>query len=481
MSSTARMSRELDQAPANIRQGLVAAPSPVAERRSGLRRSLSLSVRFYTYLNPDVKAPLKDAANIVLLFEPQPSPVVFAFLGAYIFALQYLLRSYLRADLRPKSYTHVTVRIFVAVIFAWVLEQLYLNVPSANPKQDSLLVAAFVVGVLPETLLVRLQEAARRIAGGRNRTRLPMLYERYPLTELEGIDIYDRTRLLDEGVGNIEGLAHHNLPELMMQTRIPVARLVYWTDQAILYLHTATTVEGTGKGTNATSSDQVRSEANSGTARLRILQEHGIHTATDLKNAYEGAKKRTCEKEKAGEQHAGDGELNAFLALLGSEGPVNGARVYRLQAILDAIEDEEWMQNLEHWHAHGCHSSKTLILRNGDLSEGVERLYQIGRSRPLLHRGRPDSVKARTELTLEGRKKKKKKKKKKPLNQPLLEPAAVDRLFGEVRNLRGHSRIENLPVFAASFSRRLEGVREGGVSLSDRVPVFLDRSGLGRS
>ena len=323
-------------------------------------------------LNPDVKAPLKDAANIVLLFEPQPSPVVFAFLGAYIFALQYLLRSYLRADLRPKSYTHVTVRIFVAVIFAWVLEQLYLNVPSANPKQDSLLVAAFVVGVLPETLLVRLQEAARRIAGGRNRTRLPMLYERYPLTELEGIDIYDRTRLLDEGVGNIEGLAHHNLPELMMQTRIPVARLVYWTDQAILYLHTATTVEGTGKGTNATSSDQVRSEANSGTARLRILQEHGIHTATDLKNAYEGAKKRTCEKEKTGEQHAGDGELNAFLALLGSEEPVNGARVYRLQAILDAIEDEEWMQNLEHWHAHGCHSSKTLILRNGDLSEGVD-------------------------------------------------------------------------------------------------------------
>ena len=260
-------------------------------------------------LNPEVETPL-TGAGVLALFEPHATPVVFAFLGAYVFALQYLLRSYLRADLRPKSYTHVTVRIFVAVIFAWVLEQLFASPGTSN---EALLVAAFVVGVLPETLLVRLQETARRVAGKTGR--LSTLVERYPLTDLEGIDIYDRTRLVEEGVGNIEGLAHHNLPELMMQTRIPIGRLVYWTDQAILFLHVATSVndvkrqtdargngEEGGNGsnwTNHTNGDRADGEASNGTDRLRILQEHGIHTATDLRNAYSGIKHR------AGQQEAG--------------------------------------------------------------------------------------------------------------------------------------------------------------------------------
>ena len=64
-----------------------------------------------------------------------------------------------------------------------------------------------------------------------------MIAERDPLTNLEGIDLYDRARLLDEGVSNVEGLAHHDLIELMLQTRIPAPRLVDWIDQAILYLH----------------------------------------------------------------------------------------------------------------------------------------------------------------------------------------------------------------------------------------------------
>ena len=298
-------------------------------------------------LNPDVDAPLTSANNIVSLFEPQRSPVVFGFLGAYVFALQYLLRSYLRADLRPKSYTHVTVRIFVAVIFAWVLELLFLADPAPTSSEDSLLVIAFVVGILPETLLVRLQETVRQVVGGTDRQRLPALYERYPLTELEGIDIYDRARLLEEGVGNIEGLAHHDLPELMMQTRIPVGRLVYWTDQAILFLHVAATVDGS-------------QEKRGAYWQLRILQEHGIHTATDLKNAHDAAEERGVEK------------LDAFLSLLGPEEPERGNRPYRLQVILDAMKDEEWMRNLEYWHEKRRDCPKTLVLKNGRLLEGAD-------------------------------------------------------------------------------------------------------------
>ena len=37
-----------------------------------------------------------------------------------------------------------------------------------------------------------------------------------PLTALEGIDLYDRTRLASEGVTNIEALAHHNMIDLVL-------------------------------------------------------------------------------------------------------------------------------------------------------------------------------------------------------------------------------------------------------------------------
>ena len=38
------------------------------------------------------------------------------FLGAYVFTLNAVLRSYVRSDLRPKSYAHITIRIIAAVV-----------------------------------------------------------------------------------------------------------------------------------------------------------------------------------------------------------------------------------------------------------------------------------------------------------------------------------------------------------------------------
>ena len=93
--------------------------------------------------------------------------------------------------------------------------------------------------MLPETFLLRLQELARtfvgqKVVGKKGQSLVPLIYEPHPLTNLEGIDIYDRARLTDEGVTNIEGLAHHDFVDLLMKTRIPVPRLIDWVDQAIL-------------------------------------------------------------------------------------------------------------------------------------------------------------------------------------------------------------------------------------------------------
>ena len=293
-------------------------------------------------LNPDVNAPLTNFQQIVLLFEPQRSPVVFAFLGAYVFTLNAVLRSYVRSDLRPKSYTHITIRIIIAVVFAWVLEALFFSTPQATTTEDALLVLAFAVGMLPDTLLVRLQEIARSFAKTRKTTL--SLVERYPLTDLEGIDIYDRARLLDEGVGNIEGLAHADLPALMMYTRIPAGRLVHWTDQAILFLHVAATTE----------------DDDSAEGRLATLKSHGIHTATDLESTRDAAAAR-AKASVNGDQPSN--ELDSFLFLLG-EGELS-----RLQVILDAIADEQWMRNLRYWHRGEPDVPKTLRLEGEHVVE----------------------------------------------------------------------------------------------------------------
>lgn len=331
-------------------------------------------------LNPDLAYDAgDDRDNFVLsLLEPHASPIVFAFLGSYVFTLMGLLRSYVRSDLRPKSFTHAAVRVVIAVISAWLLQVMFVDAAPNAPTTESsaLLVVAFVIGFFPETLFVRLQEVARSFApSGRFR-----FAERFPLTELVGIDIYDRARLMDEGVGNIEGLAHHNLPELMVQTRIPVGRIVHWADQAILYLHvvapfddkqeqvdgpaavTLTEILVAASGPAASTANGAdgakttrATQSSPGERRLRTLQSYGIQTATDLLRV---ARTRRADRDD-------------FLSLL--DEPDAGRsrnRPRRLELIMAAVRDEQWMQHLECWHSPRHAETQTIrVDPRGRISE----------------------------------------------------------------------------------------------------------------
>lgn len=257
-------------------------------------------------LNPDVSV-VTDEATIANVFEPRPTAPAFAFLGAYFFTLFALLRGYVRRDLRPKSYSDISVRIIAVVILAWVVE-----LPFAD-NTTGLLVFAFLVGIVPQIALTKIRELSQGFwrsraldaasgAGSSDDGGLAAaLADPLPLTDLEGIDLYDRTRLGSEGVTNIEGLAHHDLIELLLMTRIPVPRLVDWTDQAILYLHVV------------------------GDDRAK-LRSYGIRTASDLIQAFDAA-------EKNGKP----------LAILDGD-------TERLAVIVDSLRDEAWMGSILSWH-----------------------------------------------------------------------------------------------------------------------------------
>jgi len=51
------------------------------------------------------------------------------------------------------------------------------------------------------------------------------------------MSIWYESQLLELGVEDLQSLASANLVDLLLQKRIPVARLVDWVDQSILLLH----------------------------------------------------------------------------------------------------------------------------------------------------------------------------------------------------------------------------------------------------
>src|SRR4029079_9457249 len=156
-------------------------------------------------------------------FWPHLTAVGYAFLGAYVFSVLHVIRGYQRRDLHPKTYNTIVVRILTAYALALVVSVVYDGTYAE--------VVLFFVGFMPQSALVWLREKVSS-----RRFKVIPLHEPAPLSELEGIDLYDRTRLAEEGVNNVEALAHADIIDLMSSTRISAAELVDWTDQAILYL-----------------------------------------------------------------------------------------------------------------------------------------------------------------------------------------------------------------------------------------------------
>ena len=201
------------------------------------------------------------------LFRPSPTPMTMGFLGAYFLAIQVTLRGYVRGDLKPKTYNVITVRILMAVILAWAAQALW-------GTSQVVLALSFIAGILPNTVLRRIRDISgpgtilRQVRdtrgrqkpedggrqkpedGGRQKPEKDDLQVQSPLSQLDEVDVYERTRLEEEGITSVQALARHDLIDLILSSRIPVPRLIDWVDQAILLQHVperaAQTLRGLG-------------------------------------------------------------------------------------------------------------------------------------------------------------------------------------------------------------------------------------------
>jgi len=311
-------------------------PSSDGARFAGGRRSpvivatLLITIGWtFILLNQSVGALIEGALDVepyelMDLLAPQRSAVAFGFLGGYFYALRVIRRGYVRGDLKPKTYTNLTVRLILVVILAWVL-QIVISEPGWL-----IYPAAFLAGIVPDTWLSALADQVNRLLKWQLPNQDDKLSEELDLTKLEGIDLYDRSRLEDEGVNNIEALAHADLVNLMLRTRIPVPQLVDWVDQAILYLHS------------------YHPPADGESRRLLdALREAGIRTASDLEAAKEAADKR---------------DRTAFYDRFEVGGSSNPPTV---EILLDTFKAEEWLKEIKTWHSR--EAEKSVDLRGATL------------------------------------------------------------------------------------------------------------------
>jgi hypothetical protein len=134
-----------------------------------------------------------------------------------------------------------------------------------------------------------------------------------PLSRLDDVDIYDCTRLEEEGITSIQALARHDLVDLILSSRIPVPRLIDWVDQAVLHQHVPREV-----------------------ARLGQL---GIRTATDYLLA--------CACPKA---------LNELTAAL------RGKSAIKIELLRTVLERDEWVRYLCNWRKHDGSSAVEIIV-----------------------------------------------------------------------------------------------------------------------
>lgn len=183
----------------------------------------------------------------------------FGFIGAYWFILQDLTRRYFRQDLKTAAYVSASVRLVVVTITVATVALL----PLGSPAQLNVL--AFFIGVFPQVGVQVLKSALGNVIRG-----VPNLSAKFPLSDLDGLTVWDQARLLEEGIEDMHALATANLVDLLLGTRVPVNTLVDWVDQTLLYL--CVPKKPRDKKKPQDQQQQPRDE-------LRIF---GIRTATDL-------------------------------------------------------------------------------------------------------------------------------------------------------------------------------------------------------
>jgi hypothetical protein len=238
----------------------------------------------------------------------------FAFLGAYFYILQMLVRRYFQNDLKATAYINATMRIVIVILLVWVLDPLLADAGWSQNQRSAL---AFVIGVFPTVGWQVLVKLLLKIPG----VFVSSLEPTNKLTDLDGLNIWYESRLLEVGVEDMQHLATTDIVDLMLNTRIPVDRLVDWIDQTLLYIRVD----------DATTNHTIEGKDVEFAGDRTTLRKYGIRSATDLLDVLK-------DKERGKD----------FVGLLNHDAGLPS----RMQALEIALQGERNLQYVQEWRRY---------------------------------------------------------------------------------------------------------------------------------
>jgi hypothetical protein len=277
--------------------------------------------------------PTLDVGVGSAAFSPIASNYTYGFLGAYFFALSLVARRYVRGDLQPRAYAVICSRILMVLILAAVLGVTV----GHNPPS---FVTVFVLGFVPQWFYL----AFRDLVLPSVRKVFSAMEDRLPLTKLAGIDLYERARLEEEGISNLENFAQADIAELTLSTRFSAAQVVEWVDQTILYLRASgiRPAADVDKAADEVASNGADSAGLHEPTLLPLLNEWGVRRATDLVGNT-------------------DASLRPELVQLALEQDDAEHLLCRLQALLSLVRSDHLFANVLHWRQADFRTPATIV------------------------------------------------------------------------------------------------------------------------
>lgn len=156
-----------------------------------------------------------------------------AFLGAYIWSIQYIFRRMVTLDLPPGAYFSVGTRIIYSSFLAVIIQFMLPKIESGTVMHinSQIVVISFLIGIFPDRALSWMRESIGQIFAPPKQSA-----DQLPLEMIEGISGFHKARLYELGIDSVQNLAHASLMELILKTPFKPRVLVDWMAQARLCL-----------------------------------------------------------------------------------------------------------------------------------------------------------------------------------------------------------------------------------------------------
>ncbi|SFQ11995.1 hypothetical protein SAMN05216419_10675 [Nitrosomonas cryotolerans] len=163
----------------------------------------------------------------------------FGFLGAYVYFIGLLARSYFTLDMTPNLFISCSIRMMTGALLALVLCFIFVE-PKFSGLDDILIkglpVWSFMIGFFPSRGLALLENITTKILG-KFLGWIRITEFASPLSDLPGINYDHEIRLKREGYDNIENLSNANALDLALHTGFGYKQLSQWISQAHLHGH----------------------------------------------------------------------------------------------------------------------------------------------------------------------------------------------------------------------------------------------------